>query len=508
MMEPIVAETITNRAAEAAQYEKDILYLHPSEHSSLALTSTPLDGTNFLAWQRAVYVSLETKMKLGFIDGSFPCPAVGSIHYEQWRRVDLTVTSWIWNSMSKDIVEAFMYCATSRELWTGIQRRIMKLWNEITCLPPPPKCKCGRCICGVNDAISESIASSQLMQFLHESYNNERSKILMLDPLPDIERAFAMVYAMEKQRAVHIELDQSASHMECQLTLKDNRGEGDKSAQRKKQFINKRNVICSHCRKSGHTHDACFQLHGVPDWYKVLNDKKKKGKHFTAVVDDKQQSPEFASNTSSLSEIDLNCWIIDSGATNHICANIALFQSFIKPSYPHFIHLPDGSKRFVSCIGVVKLTDTITLDHVLFIPEFSVNLLSISQLCRSKPYVLQFTRNSCIWQDHETKESMVLGVLFKKLYVFQQYNSHSSSSLSVPSTDISCSSTLCNYVTWHNRLGHASLHAIKHIPDVISIGEISEIPCDACHKAKQTRIPFPVGSSSSLSCFDLVHLDP
>ncbi|KAL0435806.1 UNVERIFIED_CONTAM: Retrovirus-related Pol polyprotein from transposon RE1 [Sesamum radiatum] len=268
MTESIAAETITNRAAEAAQYEKDILYIHPSEHSGLALTSTPLDGTNFLAWQRAVYVSLGTKMKLGFIDGSFPCPAVGTLHYEQWRRVDLTVTSWIWNSLSKDIVEAFMYCATSHELWTAIQRRygrsngpmvyqlqremstvsqqdqsltayftrIMKLWNEITCLAPPPKCKCGRCICGVNNAISESTASSQLMQFLmglHESYNNERSQILMLDPLPDIERAFAMVYA----------------------------------------------------------------LHGVPDWYKVLNDKKKKGKHFTAAaVDDKQQSPELVAS--------------------------------------------------------------------------------------------------------------------------------------------------------------------------------------------------------------------
>ncbi|KAL0435616.1 UNVERIFIED_CONTAM: Retrovirus-related Pol polyprotein from transposon RE1 [Sesamum radiatum] len=216
---------------------------------------------------------------------------------------------------------------------------------------------------------------------------------------------------------------------------------------------------------------------------------------------------QFAGNTSSLSEIDLNCWIIDSGATNHICANIALFQSFIKTSYTHFIHLPDGSKKSVSCIGVVKLNDSITLDHVLFIPEFSVNLLSISQLCRSKPYHLQFTQNSCILQDHDTKESMVLGVLFKKLYIFQHCNSHCSLPLSTPSFDVSCSSTLCNSVTWHNRLGHASLQAIKHIPDVISSDAVSEMPCDACHKAKQTRIPFPMSSSHSLSSFDLVHLD-
>ncbi|KAL0320341.1 UNVERIFIED_CONTAM: hypothetical protein Sradi_5295600, partial [Sesamum radiatum] len=92
----------------------------------------------------------------------------------------------------------------------------------------------------------------QFLMGLHESYNSERSQILMLDPLPDIERAFAMVYAVEKQRAVQIKLDESASHMACQMTLKGNRREGDKPVQRKKQFIDKRNVICSNCRKPGH----------------------------------------------------------------------------------------------------------------------------------------------------------------------------------------------------------------------------------------------------------------
>ncbi|KAL0413258.1 UNVERIFIED_CONTAM: hypothetical protein Sradi_1527500 [Sesamum radiatum] len=105
------------------QYERDVLFIHPSKHSNLALTSSLLDDTNFLAWQRAVYVSLDTKMKLGFIDGSFPRPALGSANFELWRRVDLMVTSWIWNSMSKDIVESFMFCATSRELWLAIQAR-------------------------------------------------------------------------------------------------------------------------------------------------------------------------------------------------------------------------------------------------------------------------------------------------------------------------------------------------------------------------------------------------
>ncbi|KAL0353031.1 UNVERIFIED_CONTAM: hypothetical protein Sangu_0884400 [Sesamum angustifolium] len=114
----------TQRSVDAmVQYEKDVLFIHPFEHSTLALTSSPLDGTNFLAWRRAVYVFLGTKMKLGFIDGSFPRPSPGSANFELWRRVDLMVTSWIWNSMSKNIVESFMFCATSRELWLAVQAR-------------------------------------------------------------------------------------------------------------------------------------------------------------------------------------------------------------------------------------------------------------------------------------------------------------------------------------------------------------------------------------------------
>ncbi|KAL0416520.1 UNVERIFIED_CONTAM: hypothetical protein Slati_3483900 [Sesamum latifolium] len=121
MAEVVATATTTQRPAEnTEEYEKDVMFIHPSEHSSLALISSPFDGTNFLAWRRAIYVSLRTKMKLGFIDGSFPRPALGSNNFEQWRRVDLMVTSWIWNSKSKDIVESLhVLCQFARAMARG-----------------------------------------------------------------------------------------------------------------------------------------------------------------------------------------------------------------------------------------------------------------------------------------------------------------------------------------------------------------------------------------------------
>ncbi|KAL0431975.1 UNVERIFIED_CONTAM: hypothetical protein Sradi_0823500 [Sesamum radiatum] len=62
-------------------------------------------------------------MELSFIDGSFPKLAAGSINLEKWKRVDLMVISWLWNSMAKEIIGAYMYAASSRSLWLKLQRR-------------------------------------------------------------------------------------------------------------------------------------------------------------------------------------------------------------------------------------------------------------------------------------------------------------------------------------------------------------------------------------------------
>ncbi|KAL2252653.1 uncharacterized protein LOC110012418 [Sesamum indicum] len=198
----------SNNGTLVDQLEREALYIHSSENSSLTLTSSLLDGTNFLSLSRSVHVALGTKMKLGFIDRTFPRPPAGLVFFEQWRRVNLMVTSWIWNSLSRDIVDSFMFVASSLELWLEIQNRygrsngpmiyqiqreisfisqrdlsltayvtkLKKYWNELLFLAPNPKCTCGGCTCGVNKAIEEKTEHVQLMQFLmvlHESFDRE-----------------------------------------------------------------------------------------------------------------------------------------------------------------------------------------------------------------------------------------------------------------------------------------------------------------------------------------------
>ncbi|KAL2225526.1 UNVERIFIED_CONTAM: hypothetical protein Sindi_3025900, partial [Sesamum indicum] len=297
MDDEVASSMMGKRPGEtASQYEKHILFVHPSGHS---LTSSPLDGTNFL------------------------------------RRVNLIVTSWTWNSMSKDMVESFIHFNTSRGLWLAIKARygwsngpliyqlqrelssmvqqdlsltayltnVTKLWNELNCLAPAPKCKCGHCTRGINKEIDELTSLTQLMQFLmgvYETFNNEGSQILMLDRLPSVEKAFSMLYTVEQQRAIQTSTKISTSNVAYQLTMKGTKRDDDKYVQKKKFIADKGNFLCKHCRRLGHGKDTYFQLHGICDWYISLNERRKNGRAFAANVDVKSERMQGTSMGNEL----------------------------------------------------------------------------------------------------------------------------------------------------------------------------------------------------------------
>ncbi|KAL5796664.1 hypothetical protein ACOSQ2_001484 [Xanthoceras sorbifolium] len=202
----------------------------------MALVTTPLTGKNFLTWSRSVKIALGVKLKLGFIDGSYKVPNKDSPLYDQWTRVNCMITSWILNSKSKDIVEAFLYASTAKELWCELEERyeesnglllyqiqreissitqgsmsvtqyynkLKRLWDELTCLMPIPEC-----VCGSAKAVTDITSFNRLMQFLMglcDIYEHTRSQILLMDPLPSVNRAYSMITRVEKQKEVQIAL--------------------------------------------------------------------------------------------------------------------------------------------------------------------------------------------------------------------------------------------------------------------------------------------------------------
>ncbi|XP_011101952.1 uncharacterized protein LOC105179988 [Sesamum indicum] len=269
--------------------------------------STPLTRNNYLLWSRSVKVALTAKMKLSFIDGSYPKPTENTEKCKHWIRTDSMVFSWIMNSISKHIAKAFSYAKSARSLWLQLEARfgqtngpmiynlqheiasisqenmdvvsyftkITMLWDELECVDPTPECTCAS-----QWTVSNKIASTQLMQFLmglNDSFSAIRNQILVMDPLPSVDRAYSLVLRVESQRQSSINIEELNNNAAMMIRGAEYRREtGGKNFQQRKQHMDKRSQYCTHYAKAGHAKETCFKLHGYPEWFKELAEKKKR----------------------------------------------------------------------------------------------------------------------------------------------------------------------------------------------------------------------------------------
>ncbi|XP_075074833.1 uncharacterized protein LOC142162384 [Nicotiana tabacum] len=99
------------------------LYIHPSDSPGSSLVLVSFDGIGYRSRRRSVLRALSVKNKLGFIIGDTEKPLVTSPLFRQWERCDDMVTSWILNSLSRDIADSVEYVNNSVELWKELQDR-------------------------------------------------------------------------------------------------------------------------------------------------------------------------------------------------------------------------------------------------------------------------------------------------------------------------------------------------------------------------------------------------
>lgn len=61
-------------------------YLHPSDNPGMQLITVTLNESNYNHWQRSMTIALSSKLKLGFVDGSYTKPASNSYLLSHWLR--------------------------------------------------------------------------------------------------------------------------------------------------------------------------------------------------------------------------------------------------------------------------------------------------------------------------------------------------------------------------------------------------------------------------------------
>lgn len=141
-----------------------------------------------------------------------------------------------------------------------------QLWDESNAVSAMPLCTCAKCECGVNGKLMKYTEEQRLIQFLmglNSSYTAVRGNILMMSPLPNLSQAYSHLVQEERQRQVRTEaqfLTENAS-----FSIRSNPGANTKPPFQRKSDGKRSQLYCDHCKRSGHTIDKCYKIHGYPD---------------------------------------------------------------------------------------------------------------------------------------------------------------------------------------------------------------------------------------------------
>ena len=206
----------------------------------------------------------------------------------------------------------------------------------------------------------------------------------------------------------------------------------------------------------------------------------------------------------------LSSWILDSGATDHICPFKSLFQN-LKPISPISIQLPNQNSVIAKFSGTIVLGNLI-LHNTLFVPEFSVQLIAIPKLLNSTNCLMVFSQNTCFIVQTDTFQPIGAARKHQGLFYLLD-SSQDRCNLSISNINISLPhSTLINNASpsnlWHMKLGHPSNQILQLlVSDHSDIFSPFIIACDACAFFKQKRLKYSSSTSKSLQFFELIHVD-
>jgi hypothetical protein len=301
----------------------------------------------------------------------------------------------------------------------------------------------------------------------------------------------------------------------------------------------KEGLFCRYCKKDTHTIDTCYKLYGYPpghprhdpnfkpkgnrtghqnqshgarsnssithadsvaqslsaEQYQQLSTAMANMPHLSKGNDDVYANVAGLYTAPSVNFGSSNCWILDSGATDHITSDSSLFLHSRPPHAP-FVKLPNGSTIPINSTGTLSFNKDIALKDVLHVPSFQLNLLSASKITKSSNCCVILFPDFCALKDLATGKMIGWGKQSGGLY-------YMSSAHHTP--------TICHTsnpdATWHHRLGHPSPACLRFISK--SNKSISPFDnfCSVCPLAKQTRLSFPLSSISSTIPFQLLHCD-
>ncbi|CAO2822750.1 unnamed protein product [Amaranthus hypochondriacus] len=427
-----------------------IYVLASNDGPGTIITHVVLKGSNYEEWAKGFRVSSGAKRKLGFIDGTLDKPQ-DSFDLDDWWTINYMIVAWIFNTIDPSVRSTISYRDTAKELWEDIQQsfsvgngvkiyqlksdiancnqnneesimnyygRLKKLWDEVNDYDALPSCSCNGCKCELNATLRKRRETGQIREFLmglEPYYANIRSSILGIEPLPSLHAVYSRLVQEEEVRLLTKRKTEAVAPMA--FAVQRNAVHNSKTGRSARSPLK-----CTYCGRLGHHEDRCWEKHGYPKDQKRMDPGVGRGKeassHYNQMAKANVVVGEVSATTNHvrLNGKGITTWIIDTGASIHICCDETLFD-YCCSIHPIAVGLPNGTNLEAVKVGSVKLNNDL---------------------------------------DHASRKKIGVGKLVDGLYWM---------TMGEP--------TLANVVAgtetlelWHKRLGHPSLQTMEHFSHI------------------------------------------
>uniref|UniRef100_A0A2N9EVL6 Integrase catalytic domain-containing protein n=1 Tax=Fagus sylvatica TaxID=28930 RepID=A0A2N9EVL6_FAGSY len=518
--------------------------------------SIKLDGTNYLQWTSQFLPILRSYDLLSIVDGSEVCPAKHLVTaegkqdanpaYVLWNKKDQLVLSWLIATLTPNVLSTVYGLNTSRQVWNSLatryasqsKSRIAHLKRQLQTLRQESRTcseylRLAKSWADQLAAVGKPIDDDDLISFiisgLNPSYNTFITTFNFATretPLPydDFEAELLNHETLlENQNAV---ASSDSNTFALYSNKQHNRDRKPKfngpqkpnhppkphfSHQNQKPTttfpkykpnqsspipFNSSRPPCQICGKPNHQALDCYHR----------MDYSYQGRHPPT-----QLAAMVAHTNSQLVEEDHQPWYADSGANQHITADLENLNLSSEPYQGNTdVAVGNGSGLQIQNTGSTTLTaqnSSFKLNTVLHCPDVPVNLLSIQKFCEENDCLFQLTATSFLVKDIRTGQVLLHGLSRDGLYPIplQRLSIRKARGLTA-FLGIQTSASV-----WHHRLGHPAMVTVHRVIThnklpITGSGDKTDF-CESCQLAKCKRLPFTKSDRVSNLPLQLVHSD-